>query len=636
MKLKLQSKNIYSNKSLKDIFNNSYFKILGDCDVKEIKLNNKKKIIYLGKLHIDNCSNDLEFKNFFKELNISNDILSFIKKFKKKVHGRYLAILCDEASNEIYVFSDIYGRFDCFYHNKNNIIEIGSDLSLFEVSPSSEGYDQIGLGHFLSVYGSRPAKKQTIYKNVFRLGVGEILYFNNKNLNLKNIPFEPLETKNFIEDDLNKYSELFLNNLRKYGSDKCNIVYLSSGWDSTSILAGLVHIFGKDKVKAIIGRMRYSKRSSIINPFEIEKAKKIADYFNVNLEIVDFDYSEKISNFIYEVKEEMKKNCVYSGTMNNHGLLAKKANEIDKKASVFCGEISDGVHNLGFSQFISVFHKSKHFREYSDKISSYFYGPTFMEIFQDNKQNEDQLFNFFKSLNHKTIFENNNEKDLSKKRLNLMTSFFLQSKRMPLVSFKNEKIFTKKGIENHYKKMQELYLTEASQKINHKTLYSWYIHLYNSFHWQSSTVVTLPLTSDIFDTEMNFPFYDVGLQNFLSEMPEDFGRGLDLNPTKYPLKWTLKNKIDYPFQLQDGPHAYIYDVDSSFNLAVEMINHSAFAEKFRQALRNHPYKKILSSEIFNLKYIEEIITKYLNGEEIVGDDLNILIPLCSLFFVGVY
>ena len=63
--------------------------------------------------------------------------------------------------------------------------------------------------------------------------------------------------------------------------------------------------------------------------------------------------------------------------------LAKYVSIYHKGKSVFCGEISDGAHNLGFSQFTTIFHTSKHFREYSDKMASYLYGPTFMQIFEN-------------------------------------------------------------------------------------------------------------------------------------------------------------------------------------------------------------------------------------------------------------
>ena len=103
----------------------------------------------------------------------------------------------------------------------------------------------------------------------------------------------------------------------------------------------------------------------------------------------------------------MKDSCVYAGTMNNHGLLAHHIkNKYDEKL-IFV-EISDGVHNLGFSQFTSIFHSSKSFREYSDKMMSYFYGPTFLKIFENNEQDKDQIYNLFKSLNRDIKFDNHN------------------------------------------------------------------------------------------------------------------------------------------------------------------------------------------------------------------------------------
>ena len=546
-------------------------------------------------------------------------------------------VYCDSKKSESFVFSDNFGRFDCFFHQKNGGFEIASDLSLFEVSPSSEGYDQLGLGHLLSNYSSRPAKKQTIYKNVHRLGVGEILNVNKTIKKIDKINFQPLKTENLKTKDLDKYANLFLSSLKRHGSSKCNVVYLSSGWDSTSILAGLVHLFGSTKVKAIVGRMRNSKRSSVLNPYEIKKAKKIADYFKVSLEIVEFDYSKKIPKIVDDIKMNMKRNCVYAGTMNNHGLLAEFAyKNYSSNAAVFCGEISDGVHNLGFSQFTSIFHTSKYFREYSDKMTSYLYGPTFMEVFDKNKHNNDEIFNLLKSLNKKIIFDKKINKNKKNNKMQLLSSFFLRNKRLPLVSTLNDKLFTKKGRKIHYDKMENLYLSEAANNISYDNLYSWYIHLYNSFHWQGSTVATIPLTADMFSMDIQMPFYDLEIQKFLSTMPEDFGRGLDLNPTKYPLKWMLKHKIDYPFHLQAGPHAYVYDTNPSFNLAVEMVNHSGFSGEFRKLLRNHPYKKILSKDIFNIQYIEKIVNKYLKKREISGEELSILRPLCFLFFVEVF
>ncbi len=82
-------------------------------------------------------------------------------------------------------------------------------------------------------------------------------------------------------------------------------------------------------------------------------------------------------------------------------------------------------------------------------------------------------------------------------------------------------------------------------------------------------------------------------------MPENWGRGLDLNPTKHPLKWMLRNRIDYPNHLQVGPHSYIYDVDPNFTLLGEILHASSFKALFDEALHLGGFIDWLDSTVFD-------------------------------------
>ena len=91
--------------------------------------------------------------------------------------------------------------------------------------------------------------------------------------------------------------------------------------------------------------------------------------------------------------------------------------------------------------------------------------------------------------------------------------------------------------------------------------------------------------------------------NFFSEVPENWGRGLDLNNTKYALKFILKNKLDYPYYLQEGPHSYTYDVQPGFSIVNEFLNNSAlkrfFIEKLNKVnVKDYYDKKFLILNIF--------------------------------------
>ena len=622
--------------SLKHLRTENELSIYGDDDVYSISLPNGNLLFSIGNVIGIRGSGDNMKKassNNLSELFQSGNVENAVKKLE----GRFLMVFVNVSDLSVKIFTDRYGQFDCYCKVERNRFVFASDLSLLPETPSLDGYDQIGLAHALTVYGYRPAKQHTLYKNIRRLGVGETVNIKQGKIEFAQEKFIPGKIGDYSEADHERYADLFLDALKIRGSEKGNVVYLSSGWDSTSILGGLVHVFGAQKVKAVIGRMRYSERAGIINLFEIERAQKVADYYGVSLDIVEFDYTKEVPQVLDHLKEIMKSNFVASANIFTHGILAEHiSRNYNNGESVFCGEISDGVHNLGFSQYVTIFHPVLEFREYSDKMASYLYGPTFMDSFVKGTYSKDVIYNLLRSRTGDTIFdEQSTGNDVDKKK-QLLVSFFLRNQRLPLMSMENGKLLTEDGRRQYSLEMEAMYLQDAAETITPETAYSWYLHLYSSFHWQCATVATLPLTAQAYGFDMQLPFYDSRLQEFLAAMPESWGRGLDLNPTKYPLKRMLNKCIDYPMHLQIGPHSYLYDVDHTFSHAVEIANHSAFTPVFRELLADHPYREILSPEIFNLDHIDSIVDLYVGGEEITGADLNTLFPFFFLALIGWY
>ena len=199
----------------------------------------------------------------------------------------------------------------------------------------------------------------------------------------------------------------------------------------------------------------------------------------------------------------------------------------------------------------------------------------------------------------------------------------------------NTKILTPDGRKRYASEMEMSYIDRPASEATPETLYSWYIHLYNSFHWQGGTVSCLAKTLNEYNLEISLPFYDSRIHEILAGMPEACGRGLDLNPTKYPLKWMLKNSIDYPNHLQVGPHSYLYDIDPSFNHAGEFIYKSAFAPGIKEALNKRTYRDMLSPEIFNMEYYDQIIENYIKGKEVISERTD-LSALCFLSMGNIY
>ena len=123
------------------------------------------------------------------------------------------------------------------------------------------------------------------------------------------------------------------------------------------------------------------------------------------------------------------------------------------------------------------------------------------------------------------------------------------------------------------------------------------------------------------------PFLDKNIIDLLSEMPESWGRGLDIDNTKFPLKWMLKNKIDYPFSMQEGPHSYLYDIEPSFSHSREIVEASSFTPIFIDILKRKNFYKRFDSKIFNINYIDQLTKKYISRDKLKISEITDILNL---------
>jgi hypothetical protein len=385
-------------------------------------------------------------------------------------------------------------------------------------------------------------------------------------------------------------------------------------------------------VRAVIGRQQYAARTGVINQFEVDRAKAVADFFGVRLDFAEFDYRQEGASIVEEVRPLFRSQQLASITGLNHWLLARRAAETGHPGEmVFAGEISDGAHNLGFSQFVTIFHPVLAFREYSDKMASFLFGPTALGLLQAGTFETDPIYQLLRSRTAGAVFDAPAAAPDCARQL--LASFFLRASRVPLWSLDNVTMLTTGGRAAYSTEMEAAYLSHNGA-VTPETLYSWYLHLYNSFHWQGSTVATFAITASAAGLRSALPFWDTRLQAFLAAMPESWGRGLDLNPTKYPLKWMLKNRIRYPMHLQVGPHSYLYDVDPTFSHSAELLYGSALGRHFKSVLAAREYKDVLSPDVFNLPYLDAMVDRYLGGSETRGMEMSDLLVLSLVSTFG--
>ena len=605
-----------------------------------------KELIHVQKSQFIEIDHNLEKIYFYGHarnhdgsivLDINKDSISKIKSNISNYSGRFCIVSLDEEKLSIH--TDKRSKFEVYYTERTDGVEISSDLSFLKEYESPQ-LNQAALASMFLIYGSRPPKKDTLYKDVNKLGVNESLIIQGSKLTTQSTPPALINSNPcFGKSELEKYTDIFLEALRANADDHSNIVLLSSGWDSTSILAGLVHVLGKNKVKAVIGKATLADRSGVSNPYEIARAKKFAEYYDVEIFESPLDYSTKDSceQDFMDLKDFFKANQFYNHTGFNHWKLLKKTSEIiGDSGMVFAGEISDGIHNLGFSQYVNIYHsKSYDFREYSDKMMSYLYSPSFLDQVENGLHEDDPIWKIFKVFRPDQIIDKI-DNNFARTKEDFLASFFLTGGRFPFYSLDNYQSLSNEGREHFRAKYINKYIKDPAASLNQDNFYSTFFHLYYSFHWQCSTVITLDYIADHFGVKSCIPYGDDNLFDVLSQMPESFGRGLELKSTKYPLKWMLKNKLDYPMDFQAGAHSYLYDTDPTFNHTAELMYGSCMRDIFISNLDHASIIDRMDPNLFNKKYFESIVSDYKTGKEKSGQELKDIYQYSYLSSIGLY
>ena len=142
--------------------------------------------------------------------------------------------------------------------------------------------------------------------------------------------------------------------------------------------------------------MKYSERSGVCNQFEMERAIAMADYFGIKLDIVDLDYRSGVTNIKDKLDNTYRAQQFTNLTGFNHWILAEFAASTSSGGEVvFAGEMSDGAHNFGFSQYAYFSSNSLILESIAIKCHIPFWAYIY-EVTNKNGQDKDP-FRFLKS-----------------------------------------------------------------------------------------------------------------------------------------------------------------------------------------------------------------------------------------------
>jgi len=269
-------------------------------------------------------------------VSISN-LRLFINSIELKGHFSLIV----KKQNKVFAMTDRIGSVPLIYHYSKQDFMIGDHAQ--KVVHNINKIDNRDAFLELSMSGYTIGNK-TLYENVFQLTAGEMLFFNNGELNRKYYyTYTPWLVKNRTLKSLkNKFKDAFLSSLEEIvkESSGCQIVVpLSAGNDSRAIVSALKYIGKKNVLCFSYGRK---------NNFEMSAGQLISDklgyeWIGVPLTLADQRKFYSSSEF----KSFLSATDVFSSSPHIQEVSAisklKKNKLIDDNAIIINGSTGDYI-----------------------------------------------------------------------------------------------------------------------------------------------------------------------------------------------------------------------------------------------------------------------------------------------------
>jgi len=477
-----------------------------------------------------------------------------IEGFAEKVEGKYNVAVVDRAKDAVSIFGDAFNRVNLFYCRDHpvastNLEDILSYRQAIEYDPRVL-YCLLILGY--------PPSGHTPYYRACRLAIGERLLMENGKIDVIKAEAKPLLSHEMGDAELQQYGEILENAIMCRSSVNEDWVESSGGWDSTIIL-GVLRRYLKSPVRAVFCALNLSD-GRCFNPFEAKKVLAIGQYYDIPVEVAPLSLGRVELAKLWAETSEARHSHFIGEWMPLYYAMAKAIKEKGQNGgSVFIGSFADSVHNFGFSQLLSLPYLTYDFRDYSDKMRSYLYSPSFLEKVINNTFGDDFIYKLFKWQHPQVKFTHPKEEE---RTFEYLLSFVLSSSRLPFASIANQSIFTPDGQAYFKEWLYQNYFKEAVEQINCQNMYFWLIWLYQHFHLQGGERNNVEASLAGSGKRVCQPYYDLKLVKFLQTMPESWGRGLEWRSTKYPLKHYGRERLGIPYQIIKTPfHSYIHQTE---------------------------------------------------------------------------
>jgi len=595
-------------KNVFNLFNSAY-------PLYEFNLDNGDKVLLIGELfYIEKNSVLLKMTDIDIEKDLHNILnLNVLDDYdiKNMFEGHYIITRFSKQSKKVTIFGDFFNRVNIFYTVNNNNVVGSTILTNHLLKVAGSEINMSALGNIISQ--NYCLDEDTLYTNIKRLGFNQMMLFTSSGVKIEKKNFFP-KINDYTDNDLNTYENILINSIESRKSNTTNIVSCSGGWDSTLLLDLLASSTSQKDTYAACFELSLGD-GRIFNQYEIEKVKEIAKNYNVKLclHTIDPSSNDFLDSYL-KYMENIRQNHLFVLSHHYYRFVETLKSTFGDDVTFFNGEGCDSLHNFGFSQYISISYSDRNFAEYADKMKCFLYSPTFFDKIRKNIYDDDVIYKIFKwhyGLQQSQISYDN----FSDRIFHFLYAFLFSSHRIPLIGNSCSDYFDENEFEK-YLSMIKSSLQDEVQNINESNIYSILSRLYCRYWLKGSNIMRVYCSIRDLGLRPALPFIDLKLFKFLETMPESWGRGLEMNTVKYPLKRLIEKRPNFPYHIiSRTPHSYLTEVypDTPHLYHVYMCN-SKLSDYYKSILSDKSKTAFLELPMFNQTYIKNMIASFLANQ----------------------
>jgi asparagine synthase (glutamine-hydrolysing) len=159
-----------------------------------------------------------------------------------KTDGDFILVVLDKSTNDLFLLNDVLGRLPLYYYEDQTGIILSREFQFVSkmIGIKNNKFDKMAMAQYLLL--GFVLGKRTFLNNVQRVEPATLIKISKGKINLDKLYSFNFENKRYLDDDVKKSAKnlasLFCEACEnRVGSSNKNIVSLSGGFDSRSILA---------------------------------------------------------------------------------------------------------------------------------------------------------------------------------------------------------------------------------------------------------------------------------------------------------------------------------------------------------------------------------------------------------------